>query len=153
MADLHYTAAQQNGTTSVTLSPAPSLDGHGSPPEPTVANSGNNHSSASSSGSGGNNSDDSEYDSVGESPERSPVTQSHSPPPLPQPQQLTNLVLGYSGSGTNSGNREGGSNGPTTSSGQSSPSNKSSSTFSHGASKSSSTSNDGGEYNNSKEDF
>ena len=157
MADLHYAAAQQNGTTSVTLSPAPSLDGHsGSPPEHTSTNGANHLSSSascsSSAGSGGNHSDDSEYDSVGESPERSPVTQqSLSPPPLPQPQQLTNSVLGYTTSSSNL--KSNGSS--TTTSGQQSPStntNKSSSTFSHGASKmnSSPSSNEGGEYNNSK---
>lgn len=70
------------GTTSVTLSPAPSLDGAaGSPP-----GSGQEGGQASSSGpsSAGGNSDDSEYDS-GESPD----TASTSPPPASRPQTIT----------------------------------------------------------------
>ncbi|ODM94663.1 Ets DNA-binding protein pokkuri [Orchesella cincta] len=79
-----YAAAQQQqATTSVTLSPAPSLDGQaGSPQDHGNGQTSQHLSSASSStGSGGPPSDDSEYDSVGESPERSPPIQSMSPPP------------------------------------------------------------------------
>lgn len=80
-----YAAAQQQqGTTSVTLSPAPSLDGQaGSPQDGHGNGQASQHlsSSSSSAGSGGPPSDDSEYDSVGESPERSPPIQSMSPPP------------------------------------------------------------------------
>lgn len=78
-----YAAAQQQqGTTSVTLSPAPSLDGQAGSPQDHGNGQAQHLSSASSSaGSGGPPSDDSEYDSVGESPERSPPIQSMSPPP------------------------------------------------------------------------
>jgi ETS translocation variant 6/7 len=141
IADLHYAAAQQNGTTSVTLSPAPSLDGQaGSPQEHGSTNGINRLSSSASSSSTGNHSDDSEYDSVGDSPERSPTNQSLSPPPLPQPQQLTNSVVNAN---VNSNGDRSSHNG-----GQHSNKSSSPSSLSHGASKLTSSSNEGGEYNN-----
>ena len=143
IADLHYAASQQNGTTSVTLSPAPSLDGQAGSPTEHSSSNGNNHlsSSSSSTGSAGNHSDDSEYDSVGESPERSPVNQSLSAPSPPPPQQVplsTTSNSGSSGSGNGS---------------YSIPQCPTPKSFSSQGSKMSSNNTEGGEYNNSKLNF
>lgn len=196
---------QQNGTTSVTLSPAPSLDGHGGSPHEHNHHGHHHHShnghhnghhghssgstsssgtvallsSASSSASngssgGGNHSDDSEYDSVGDSPERSPgTTQSLSPPPnnssngptngstLHPQQHLASSTNGHLGaeslvvknSGSSNSNGSGNNSGSQT---KDSPGTKSG--YSNGVAKLSvtggagnnSTAGEGGEYNNSE---
>lgn len=162
IADLqHFAASQQQGTTSVTLSPAPSLDGQaGSPQEHRSATNGVHSSSASSSnGSAGHNSDDSEYDSVGESPERSPVNQSTgslSPPPRPASSILHHGAQQLTLNGSNQhhhhqSTHHGNSNGSTsaTASTATSSSNKSSNFTQGGKLANNSNNGDGGEYNNS----
>lgn len=150
----------------MTLSPAPSLDGQaGSPQEHGSANNGvhSSSSASSSNGSAGHNSDDSEYDSVGESPERSPVNQSTgslSPPPRPvsnahnhphggsQQQQLTS-------NGTNnhqSTHLHANSNGTTAQQSTANLSSNKSVSFPQGGGGklTNNSNNDGGEYNNSE---
>lgn len=168
IADLqHFASSQQQGTTSVTLSPAPSLDGQaGSPQENGGANNNGVHSSSSASssnGSAGHNSDDSEYDSVGESPERSPVNQtpgSLSPPPRPassahHPHGGPQQQLNSNGSNHHQSTHllHGGNSNGTPTTVQSTAnlnSNKLASFAQGGKPANNNSNNDGGEYNNSE---